>query len=304
MLDRIRFSGPVHCFQILKAIPKRLIEDCLKKAETGASGRSTWVVRQPYIINGKTQQLSCTFFRTEKLPPFLTSGSERDVHHCYALIAEIGNFLLIRKTGAKDFSDLLKGYARSLEGQVLMGALLAKNSDIEKFTAEAIDTVRAKVRRQMLEGTKLQENVSTFSSSNKILNNLQHKTNNRHVSIVGNTGRYNYRGEKAGAEDFIKVNLATTKKFDSPIPSHDFLNNFATVLKFADHVGKIMPTEILINTPDILEYIESKPNNTPKLFYKKKRNKRYLPESLASYIEKIDNLLEIQKVTSVKTHLK
>ena len=295
MLDRLRLSGGVHCFLVKKSVPKRLIEDCLKKAETEAVGHTTWIVRQAFNYGGKQQHMSCTLFRTEKLPSFLNNGTERDIKYCYAVILEMDGYVLVSKSGARDFSNLLEGHAKRVDGQVLMGAFLEKGSDIEKFTAEAIDAARAKVRKQTLEGKQLQDNVSTIGSSNKVLNNLQHKTNDKLISVVGNTGRYNFRGEKGTVDDFIQQNLIATQKFSAPIPQNEFLNNFATILKFSDHVASLKPREMLINTSDILDFAYSKDNPAPRLVYKKDGAKRYLPISVQHYMEKIGDLLEIKE---------
>jgi len=295
MLNRFEFVGSIHCFLVTKTIPKNLIENCLKRAEYGAVGYATRVIREPFSVNGSTQYLSCTLFRTEKLPPFLKDGTERDIRHCYVLIAEWDNYLLIRKIGGRDFSNLLRGYVRKVESKTLMGAFLGKGSDVEKYTADAIDAARANIKRQSWEGKKLQETVSTLGSSNKVLNNLQHTTDDTKYSIIGNTSRYNVRGVKGGAEEFIRLNQGVTSKFSAPVPSNDFLDSFADILKLSDHVFTLKPSEILVNTPDILDFILAKDNPAPRLYYDRDGTKRYLPGKLEDYLDKIASLMDIEE---------
>jgi hypothetical protein len=299
MLDRFKFSGGVLSYSITKPIPKKVIEDCLIRAAKDATGHDQRVIRESRSYLGHVSEVSCTLFRVEKLPAFLETGAERDIKYCYALLVEMGNYLLVRKSGAADFGKLLDKYVKKVATQIVMGSLLEEGYNIEKLTAEAIDNVRSKVRKHTLEGDQLQNNISTLGSSNKILSNLQHKIGDRKISILGNSGRYNFRGEKGGINDFIRINLDTTQKFSSPVAQNDFLDNFASVLNLADHVNTIKPREILIAIPEVFDYVYEKENPAPKLYLEKGGVKHYLTESLTNYLGKMADVLEIVEDTTM-----
>jgi len=305
MLDRFKISGGVHCYTITKTIPQKVIEESLVRAAKDATGHEQRVIRQSHDYMGQVIDVSCTLFRIEKLPAFLESGTERDVKYCYALIVEMGKYLLVSKSGTRDFSNLLDKYVKKVPTQVVMGSLLEKGSNIEKLTAEAIDTAHSKIRKQTLEGEQLQNNISTLGASNKVLSNLQHRSGTRKISVLGNSGRYNFRGEKGDINEFIKTNLDATKRFSSPLPQNNFLDNFASVLNLVDHVSTLKPREILISIPDVLEYVFEKDNPAPKLYHEKGAIKRYLSESVIAYLEKLADSLDVDEDTtgSVSRHL-
>lgn len=295
MLDRFQQSGGVHCYKVIKPIPRQVIKACLEQAAEAAEQKPTTTIRDAYSLQSSNQWLSCTLFFTKARPGFLTSGPERNITYCYALIAEIGKYLFVSKCGARNFSDLLEDYVQLVEPDVLMNAFIDKDSDVANFSAQTIGTKREGVHRQSFKGKRLQKYVSTFGAANKTLSNVQLEGKNGAKTVMGKAGRVNARGEKFDATGFITQGLSYIKDFKKPFVQNDFINSFAIPLKFPDYVSKITPTEILINTAVLSDFIISQPNPTPRLYYRKRNNRRYLTMTAGQLVEHLSGLEEVVK---------
>ncbi len=295
MLDRFQQSGGVHCYKVIKPIPRQVIKACLEQAAEAAEQKPTTTIRDAYSLQSSNQWLSCTLFFAKIRPGFLTSGPERNITYCYALIAEIGNYLFVSKSGARDFSDLLEGYVQLVESDILMNAFIDKDSDVANFSAQTIGTRREGVHRQSFKGKRLQKYVLMIGAANKTLSNLQLEGKKGAKTVMGKAGRINARGEKFDATGFIAQGLSYIKDFKKPVVHNDFINSFAIALKFPDYVNKIAPREILINTAVLSDFIVSQPNPAPRLYYRKRNNRRYLTMTANQLVEHLSGLDEVVK---------
>lgn len=296
MLDRLQLNNNFSYFRVVKKIPKNLIENCLGLASAKAEGHVTKLIRQSLTTaKGSASLVSIAFFRIESRPTFLISGDEKNVTYCYAVIIEHGEQIAIARSGAQDFSKLLKRHVKVIPHERLAQAFLDEASTFEKITAQNIGVSKHTPQRSTYEDRHLQESMPMLGASNKLVSNYKHKTKGQSYSVNQKRSKVNVLGSKKRNinESCFSIDNAFLG-FNSKKINNSFLDNFAKVLLLADYASKITPTGILFNFMDLYDYIEQHENQAPVLYYQKRNNRKiYFKKPISEYMDDIELLCDI-----------
>jgi len=295
MIERLHINANAQYFRVRKKLTKKLITACLKKAAENSIGRNSEIIRHELGINNKIFRVSCNVFKTERKPPFLFSGEERDIIYCYALLIETDDILIISKSGGQDFYKMIERSVKHIEATILQNAFIEETSQIEKIATQSIDTRKNLLKNVTYQDTNLQVSLPTFSLSQKVVKNIRHKTGDKRYSTITNKSKFNVLGQKGFLTDFCQTSLEAFSRFDSYKEKENFLSNFATLLPFSEHSSKLTPKEFLFITTDLIQLIEENENQLPKLYYQKPNGRKlYLRGTFLNIVDRYAELINIE----------
>lgn len=298
MLDRLQLPGSFVYYRKIKKIPNNVILECLKLASSGKKGNAIQKIRAKSQVEKQALLISYTMFRVENRPAFLTSGTEMNINYGLAVLIECKEYLVIYKTGTKNFQDELNEYVRKINAKELNGVFLESNSNIEKASGQSIEAKQFGPRKITYEGNNLQTNMPTIGASNRKLSALKHQTNGETYSVSPARSMIAIANTKASLKTYLFKILDGISRFEKGIKPHDFLDNFAESLEFDNYVDKIVPQEIFLHKTDILEFVYGK-EDSPRLIYRKPKGKpRYLNANLSKILDTIGDCASISVVES------
>jgi hypothetical protein len=294
MLDQFQLSEKYQFFKVTKSIPKVIIRRCLQEASKGKTGHA---VSQDFqvlkSINTKQLFISHIVFRTERPPSFLPYSTERDVKHCYALIIEYDGHLMVSRSGGNNFLHYLEGYIEKISSGVLNAAYMDAKSTIKKVTTQNTSLNKSGVKKSTHEGDHLETDMPIQSAGSKVLNSFKHETAGELFSIIGSQAKVNISNSKVEINTYLARILESILKFTKKLTANPFLENFAKQLPFKHWVGRLTPAEILFSTTELRDYVESKGDSLPLLYYKYGKTKKNLPTTFNEFLDAVDDSFDI-----------
>jgi len=296
MLDRFQLSEKYQFFKVVRTVPKVAISNCLREASVGKTGHALdQDIRVEKKIGKKSFYASFIVFRVEQPPTFLSKGKERDVKHCYALIIEYGDYLVVTRTGGKNFQECLDDYVEKVNSDMLNRAFMETKSTVKKANTQNTSPSTTAMHKVTYEGNNIEAVMPVHQISGKMLNSFKHETNGELFTVTGNQAKVNISNSKVAVQQYLARILISIENFSKKRKPNPFLSNFAKSLSFKQYSTKLTPVEILLLTSELRDYVESKDDSLPELVYKVGKVERRIKFSFQTFLHSFENSYEINK---------
>lgn len=254
MLNRLILTSNAYFYKILKPISKAAIIRMQAAAAINKQGNVIYKgVREPYQVGRLDFELSLIIFKQEMMPPFLTSGTERELRYCYMLLVEYDKFIIMSKTGASECISLIEKRIDSLSYQEISEFKVTATTKIEKLSVSNLDSSPSAMRRSAFEANDVKETLSTIAMGNKMITGLKIKNQGQHSTVAPGTSRINDQGRREDLGHFCFWVAAQCKNLSTFKHKAGYLDNFAEPLDFKTHIGGLKVLSVLFNFSDILE---------------------------------------------------
>lgn len=254
MFNRLILTPNAYFFKVVKPISAAKITKMLAAAAISKQGNFVHrEIRKPYKVGNFQFDLSLVIFKQEMLPPFLTSGAEKELRYCYLLITEFDQFLILSKTGASECISLIDDKIDSLSYQEISEFKITSTTKIEKLNVSNLDTSPSAMRRSAYEAIDVKETLSTIAMGNKMITGLKVKNQGRHSTVAPNTSRINDLGRREDLAHFCYWAAEQCKSLTLFKHKASYLDNFAEPLDFKTNIGKLKVLSVLFNFSSILE---------------------------------------------------
>lgn len=292
MLERLNLGFNNQYFIVTKKITKGDLTSCFLVFSENKIKKPKKGLRTPVQIGNTKFLISYCLFKQERKPAFLLYGEEKDIAHSIAIIIEFDKYLVINKIGGLDFTNIISSKIKYINPTTLQNLFIADDSEIQKIVAKNINHRKNTLKQITYIDDDLTHSLPVNGASQKLIQNLKHKTNGITYSTTGKKSRLNILGQKREISDFCSRVQNVFTRVENYKQKNNFLNIFARTLEFNEWCDILNPTEILFLSTELLNDFENYDGNII-FYYKYKNEKRPLEISIENLIKDYMKLYDL-----------
>lgn len=170
----------------------------LEKDDLNCTRLDTLINEEGNTQNGKAYKLSGLILKYDTPATFTSEpiNGWEETKLAYLFFIDFGNFLIVTKkniSGLNDFYDTLK----PLPYEVIITILYNRQSLLEKFTMDNLESSGSAMTARMVESNNLEESFNYVGANTYTLNHLRINNDDARYTVSANTSRLSKSGEKA-----------------------------------------------------------------------------------------------------------
>lgn len=245
--DLLRTPKNAYFFRKLKLLSRSHVKRIFDSAMKHATDRALQArpINEHVQIGNKTVRYSFLLFREKHEPAFLDASQLKNVVHCYLLICELPDTIVVFKSHAHFLESDLEDAGAPIEHSELTRMYMDDDATYERIAMRMMNLSREGIHSSTQAALDLARAMSTAGANRAIPTGLQIKSEDGTHTVIPNTGRIGQRDVRCPLNTLLAWALAVEEELARPKPATGFIDHFAGAVKLGALPAGVEPRGII-----------------------------------------------------------